>query len=54
MDFFLEEKMSTLRVARLEMDTEVVRKENCVERRIDDFGDAIVAIKKRVPLSGEP
>jgi len=37
----LEETMSTLRVARLEMDTEVVEKENCVERRIDDFGDAI-------------
>jgi len=23
------------------MDTEIVRKENCVERRIDDFSDAI-------------
>jgi len=33
--------MSTLKFARLEMDTEVVRKENYVERRIDDFGDAI-------------
>jgi len=26
---------------RLEMDTEGVGEENCVERRIDDFGDAI-------------
>jgi len=31
MDCFLEETMSTLRVARLEMDTEVVGKENCDE-----------------------
>ena len=36
MDCCLEETMSTLRIARLEMDTEVVGKENCVERRIDD------------------
>ena len=41
MDCFLDETMSMLRVARLEMDTEVVGKQNCVERRIDDFGDAI-------------
>jgi len=41
MDCFLQETMSTLRVARLEMDAEVVGKENCVERRIDNFGDAI-------------
>jgi len=41
MDCFLDETMSALRVARLEMDTEVVGNENCVERRIDDFGDAI-------------
>ena len=40
-DCFLEETMSTLRVAILKMDTEIVRKENCVERRIDDFGGAI-------------
>ena len=33
--------MSTLRVARLEMDAEVVGNENCVERRIDNFGDSI-------------
>jgi len=33
--------MSTLRVARMEMDAEVLRKENYVERRIDHFGDAI-------------
>ena len=42
MDCVLEkETMSRLRVAILEMDTEVVGNENCVERRIDDFGDAI-------------
>ena len=34
--------MSTLRVTRLQMDAEeVARKENSVERRIDNFGDAI-------------
>ena len=32
--------MSTLR-ARLKKDTEVVGKENCMERRIEDFDDAI-------------
>jgi len=41
MDCFLEKTMSTLRVARLEMGTEVIGKENCVKRRLDDFGDAI-------------
>jgi len=41
MDCFLEETMSTLRVARVRMDTQIVGKENCVERRIDDFGEAI-------------
>jgi len=41
MDVFLEETMSTLRVTRLEMNTEVVGRENCVQRGIDDFGDAI-------------
>ena len=39
-DCFLEETMGTLRVARLEMDAEV-EKDNCVERRIENFGDAI-------------
>jgi len=34
--------VSTLRVTRLQMDAEeVARKENSVERRIDNFGDAI-------------
>jgi len=40
MDWFLGETMSTLRVARLKMDAEVVGKENHVERRIDNFGHA--------------
>ena len=47
----LEETMSTWRVARLEMDTEVVGKENCVERR----GDAINGDQEEnTALSGEP
>jgi len=33
--------MSTLRVARLEMDAEVIGKVNCLERRTDNFGDAV-------------
>ena len=33
--------MSTLRVTRLEMDAEVVEKENCMEKRTDNFDDAI-------------
>jgi len=41
MDCFSERTMSTLGAAGLEMDAEVVGKENYVERRIDNFGDAI-------------
>ena len=50
MGCFLEETTSALRVARLEMDTEVVGKENCVERRIDDFGDAINGDQEELSL----
>ena len=54
MDRFLEETSSTLRIVRLEMDA-VVGKENCVERRIDNFGDAINGDQvEGTPLSGKP